>query len=70
MIYSKEHKRLIAQIKKARLLAGLTQLEASKSLHKTQSFISKIESGQIRIDVVILKNIAKIYQQPIIFFTE
>ncbi|MCG2690916.1 helix-turn-helix domain-containing protein, partial [Candidatus Parcubacteria bacterium] len=53
-IYSKDHKFLVEQLKKARIEAGLDQEKAAELLGKTQSFISKIEAGQRRIDVVQL----------------
>lgn len=68
IIYSKEHKKLINQLKKARLDSGLNQKEVAKILGKTQSYISKIESGQCRIDIIQIKEFAKIYKKEIIFF--
>ncbi len=67
-IYSKEHKFLVEQLKKARVEAGLDQEKAAKLLGKTQSYISKIESGQRRIDVVQLKDFARIYKKDLNFF--
>ena len=67
-IYTNEHKYIVQQLKKARIEAGLDQEEVAKLLKKTQSYISKIESGQRRIDVVQLKELAKIYKKPIDFF--
>ncbi|MFA5318426.1 MAG: helix-turn-helix transcriptional regulator [Patescibacteria group bacterium] len=67
-IYSKDHKFLIERLKKARQEAGLDQKEIAKLLGKTQSYISKIESGQRKIDVVQLKKIAKIYKKDINYF--
>ena len=67
-IYSKEHKRLIEQLKQARLAVKLDQRTAAKLLHRTQSYISKIEAGQRRIDVVALKGFAQIYKKPIDYF--
>ena len=67
-IYSKDHKYIVEQLKKARQEAGLEQEQVDKLLRKTQSYVSKIESGQRRIDVVTLKEFAKIYQKDISFF--
>ena len=67
-IYSKEHRYLIAQLKKAREEAGLDQKGVAKLLGKTQSYISKIESGQRRIDIVALKEFARIYKKDIDYF--
>lgn len=67
-IYSKEHKYVVERLKKAREEAGLSQSEVAKLLHRTQSYISKIESGQRKIDVVQLKEFAKIYKKNLDFF--
>jgi transcriptional regulator with XRE-family HTH domain len=67
-IYSKDHKYIVEQLKKARKEAGLEQTEVAKLLGKTQSHISKVEAGQRRIDIVALKEFAKIYKKDINFF--
>jgi len=67
-IYSKDHKFVVEQLKKARIEAGLDQEKAAELLKKTQSYISKVESGQRRIDIVQLKEFAKIYKKKINFF--
>jgi len=59
---------LVAQLRKARKEAGLDQKEVAKLLGKTQSHISKIESGQRRIDVIQIKEFAKIYKKKLDFF--
>lgn len=69
-IYSKDHKYIVEQLKKARQEVGLEQEQVAKMLKKTQSYISKIESGQRRIDIVTLKEFAKIYKKDISFFIE
>lgn len=69
-IYSKEHKYIVEQLKKAREEAGLSQGEVAKLLRRTQSYISKIESGQRKIDVVQLKEFAKIYKKNLDFFVK
>ncbi|MDA2935920.1 helix-turn-helix domain-containing protein [Patescibacteria group bacterium AH-259-L05] len=67
-IYSKEHKYLVEQLKKARREAGLDQKKVAQLLNTTQSYVSKIESGQRRIDIVQLKELAKIYKKNLDFF--
>jgi len=67
-IYSKDHKFLTEQLKKARIEAGFDQEKAAELLGKTQSYISKIESGQRRVDVVQLKEFAKAYKKSLDFF--
>lgn len=67
-IYSKDHKYIVEQLKKARKEAGLEQAEVAKLIGKTQSHISKVEAGQRRIDIVALKEFAKVYKKDINFF--
>jgi transcriptional regulator with XRE-family HTH domain len=56
--------KIVALLKEARLEAGLDQVAVAESLGKTQSYISKIESGQRRFDVLQLKAFAKLYEKP------
>lgn len=67
-IYTQDHKNLIEKLKQARMDAELDQKEVAKLLGKTQSYVSKIESGQRRVDVVQLKRFAKIYTKSLNFF--
>jgi len=67
-IYSKEHKELVEKLVEARKDAGLRQEDAAKLLDRTQSYISKIEAGQRRVDIIQLKEFAKIYKKVLDFF--
>ena len=67
-IYSEWHKALISRLIQARKESGLRQGDVSKKLGKTQSYVSKIEAGQRRIDIIQLKEFARIYKKNIDFF--
>ena len=67
-IYSEEHRSLVLKLKKARKEAGLGQEDVAKTLKVSQSYISKIEAGQRRVDIVQLKAFAKIYGKQIDYF--
>jgi transcriptional regulator with XRE-family HTH domain len=67
-IYSDEYRAIVAKLKEARIKQGLTQNDAAKKFGVGQSFISKVESGQYRLDIVQLKEFAKLYAKPISFF--
>jgi transcriptional regulator with XRE-family HTH domain len=69
-IYTKEYRELIARLKKARREASLKQIEVAKKLGKPQSYISKIERGERRVDITELKQLAKIYKKDINYFVE
>jgi transcriptional regulator with XRE-family HTH domain len=69
-IYTKSHRYLVGQLIKARKKAGLKQKDVAGRLGRTQSYVSKIEAGQCRIDVVQLKEFAEIYKKKLSFFIE
>ncbi len=69
-IYQEDHKKIVEHLKKARLDAGLSQIEVSEKLGRTQSYVSKIESGQRRFDVLQLKEFAKLYKKSLDFFVK
>lgn len=54
-IYSREYSLFLDQLRKAREEKGLTQTEVAAKLGQTQSFVSKVERGERRIDVVELR---------------
>lgn len=67
-IFSRNEQLLINKLKTAREKAGLSQVHAAKLLKKTQSHISKIESGMSRVHVDQLKEFARIYKKRIEYF--
>jgi transcriptional regulator with XRE-family HTH domain len=69
-IFTKSHKNLVKQLVRARKDAKLKQEDVAKKLGKTQSYISKIEAGQRRIDVVQLKEFAEVYKKKLDYFIE
>lgn len=54
-IYSREYSLFLDQLRKAREEKGLTQTEVAAKLGQTQSFVSKVERGERRIDIVELR---------------
>ncbi len=67
-IYSQEYRHVVARLREAREKAHLTQKQVAELLGVTQSFVSKIESGQYRVDVVQLSQFAKLYKKDLKFF--
>lgn len=70
MIYSREHKLLSERLRQARIDADLDQIQVARLLKKTQSYVSKIESGQRKIDIVQLKEFVRIYDKNINYFLD
>ena len=67
-IHTKEYKVVLERLRKARLEAGFTQAEVAKKLGHHQSYVSKIESGERRVDVVELNKFAKLYSKSVSYF--
>ncbi|KHO53304.1 MAG: DNA-binding protein [archaeon GW2011_AR11] len=57
-IYSQSYRALLTHIAQARKEAGITQADLAEQLGRPQSFVSKIESGERRIDVVEFLQVA------------
>ena len=54
-IYTKEYDGFLKELRKVRINASLTQTELANRLGQTQSFVSKVERGERRLDVVELR---------------
>lgn len=54
-IYSSEYLLLLEHLRKARETNGLTQTEVGERIGQTQSFVSKVERGERRLDAVELR---------------
>lgn len=67
-IRSDEYKRIVEKLRRARIDARLSQIQAAKLLKKSQSYISKSEAGEQRLDVLELKRFARIYKKPFDYF--
>lgn len=67
-VYSKDYKEIIERLKRARIEVDLSQQVVADKLGKPQSYISKIESGERRLDVAELKELIKIYKKDITHF--
>lgn len=57
-IYSAEYQQLCALLRELRREAGLTQIQVAERLDVPQSFVSKYESGERRLDVIELRHVA------------
>lgn len=51
-LHSSLHRRLREQLVEARTRAGLTQVALGRRLKRPQSYVSKYETGERRLDVV------------------
>jgi transcriptional regulator with XRE-family HTH domain len=68
--YHRKYVQFLQRLRQARNDRGFTQKEVAKLLGKPQSFISKVETGERRLDFVELQELAKLYKKPISYFME
>ncbi len=60
-VHSPRYRQFLKKLRAARLEADLTQQDVAHALRKPQSFVSKCESGERRVDVVELERFARLY---------
>jgi transcriptional regulator with XRE-family HTH domain len=56
-IHTAEYGALLTLLRETRQAAGVTQVQLAERLDETQSQISKLERGEVRIDVIELRTI-------------
>ena len=64
--HSRAYRKLLSALKSARERAGMTQGEVAERLGGYASFVSKVESGERRLDVVELAALCKLYGADLI----
>jgi transcriptional regulator with XRE-family HTH domain len=67
-VRTSRYQRFLKRLQTARHEAGLTQTQVAKNFGRPQSFVSKCESGERRIDVFELEDFAAIYGKPLTYF--
>ena len=58
-IHSERYLVFLKMLRKAREDAGLTQAQVARKIRETQTFVSKCERGERRIDVVELQTFCR-----------
>lgn len=67
-VHTKAYQEFLKRLRQARTDSELSQIQVAKALRKPQSFVSKIESGERRLDFVEVQKLAKLYRKPLTFF--
>lgn len=67
-VHSRRYRAFLARLRQARKAADLTQVEVATRLGRPQSYVSKSESGERRVDVIELDEFARLYRRPLAFF--
>lgn len=66
--HPERYRRLLERLRQARQEAGMSQEEAAASLGVYQKYISKVETGERRLDPIELLDFAALYGKPLDFF--
>jgi transcriptional regulator with XRE-family HTH domain len=64
-----ERRRLGDRLREARKYLGLKQEEVATYLKIPRTALTDIESGQRRVEAIELTRLAKLYRQPVAYFT-
>jgi transcriptional regulator with XRE-family HTH domain len=67
-IRSKEYRDFVGKLRETRHEAGLRQIDVAKKLKRTQSYVSRVEVGEQRLDILELKKFADLYKKDINYF--
>lgn len=67
-IYTEKYQAFLSRLREARKEKGLTQTEVASMLSKPQSYVTKCESGERRVDIVELADFASVYEKPLDYF--
>jgi len=59
-VFTEEYQSFLSTLVQARINAGLTQTDIANSLGRPQSFVSKYERGERRLDVIEFVAVARI----------
>ncbi len=66
--YTKSYQFLLERLKAARAEAALQPADIAKKLNCALTYITRIESGQLKLDVIQLKELADLYNKDINYF--
>lgn len=67
-VHSRRYQQFLKRLRAARHEAGHSQVDVARKLRKPQSFVSKCETGERKVDAVELGDFARLYGKPLEFF--
>jgi transcriptional regulator with XRE-family HTH domain len=65
---AKRYQAFLERLRRARLDAGLTQVQVAAKVGRPQTWVSKCELGERRVDFVELEDLAAACGKPLTFF--
>jgi len=69
-LYSHEHAELVTLLRDLRLETGMSQAEVVEILGRPQTYLSAVEIGDRGIDVVMVRELCRIYGLTFVAFAE
>jgi transcriptional regulator with XRE-family HTH domain len=67
-LVTRRYRAFLQRLRQARRDAGLSQVEVARLLGRPQTWVSKCELGERRVDFVELDDFARAYRKPLEFF--
>ncbi len=67
-LHTRRYKAFLMRLRQAREDSRLTQAQVAKRLGRSQTWISKCELGERRVDFVELEDLARAYGKPLEWF--
>ena len=68
--HNREYRLFRSYLRSVRQEAGLTQKDVANALGVHQSFVSKYETGERRLDVIELRRVCRALRLPLAIFLE
>jgi transcriptional regulator with XRE-family HTH domain len=69
-VFTEEYGAFLALLRQARKAAGITQVQMAERLAQTQSWISKCERGERRLDIIEVRAFCEVIGIPLPEFSE
>lgn len=69
-IHSPGQEKLLALLRRLRMDAGITQEQLAAKLKRPQSFVSKVEAGERRLDIIELREVCSALGIPLMKFVQ
>jgi transcriptional regulator with XRE-family HTH domain len=67
-LHTRRYRAFLAKLRQAREEAGMTQVQVAKLVGRPQTWVSKCELGERRVDVVELEDLAAAYGKSLEWF--
>lgn len=64
-VFTGQYSLLLDLLRETRQAADLTQMQLAEKLGRSQSFVSKAERGELRLDVIQLRTICQTLGKPL-----